>query len=40
MAASHDVRFVTLGWQAWAFVAVVLTLVLLAAAFVLFGLSS
>jgi len=40
MAASQGARFVTLGWQAWAFVVVVLTLVLLAAGFVLISLAS
>jgi len=40
MAASQGARLVTLGWQAWAFVVVVLTLVLLAAGFIVIGLAS
>jgi len=30
MAAPHGVQFVTLGWQSWAILAAILTIVLLA----------
>jgi hypothetical protein len=35
MTASHGTRFVTLGWQTWSVVVVVLALVLLAGGFLL-----
>ena len=35
MSTARGVRLITLGWQAWAVVVVVLTLVLLAAGFAL-----
>jgi hypothetical protein len=37
MATSHRMPLMTLGWQTWSIVAVVLTLVLLAAAYILIG---